>query len=80
MAIVTGQELVEAARAAVPTMTNADLNAKLIAGDNVVVLDVREPDEWAAGHIPQGTYLARGRVEGRVEETIPDRNTIVVTH
>ena len=80
MAVITGQELIAAAQAAVPTMSNTDLNAKLTAGENVVVLDVREPDEWEAGHIPQGTHLARGRIEGRIEETIPDRNTTVVTH
>lgn len=75
-----GQQLIDAAREAVPTMSNTDLNAQLTSGANVVVLDVREPDEWDAGHIPQGTHLARGRIEGRVEEMVADKSATVVTH
>ena len=45
-----------------------------------MVIDVREKDEWDAGHIPQGTFLPRGRLEGRVEELVPDKNTPIVTH
>jgi rhodanese-related sulfurtransferase len=77
---VTGRALIEAARQAVPTISSADLHAKLTAGEALVVLDVREQDEWQDGHIPQGTFLARGRIEGRVEEIVPDKSTPIVTH
>jgi len=76
----TGRDLIEAALQVVPTISNTDLQSKLAAGDNVVVLDVREQEEWNAGHIPQGTFLARGRIEGRIEEMVPDKSTTVVTH
>jgi rhodanese-related sulfurtransferase len=76
----TGRDLIEAARQAVPSISNTDLQRKLEAGDNVVVLDVREQEEWNAGHIPQGTLLARGRIEGRIEEMVPDKTTAIVTH
>jgi rhodanese-related sulfurtransferase len=33
------------------TVANKTLNAKLQAGENVLVVDVREPDEFKAGHI-----------------------------
>ena len=33
-----------------------------------------------AGHILTGTFLPRGRLEGRVEELVPDKNTPIVTH
>jgi rhodanese-related sulfurtransferase len=76
----TGRNLIETALQAVPTMSNSDLNAKLTAGENIVVLDVREQEEWKEGHIPQGTFLARGRLEGKVEEMVPDKSTPIVTH
>lgn len=76
----TGRSLIEAALQGVPTMSNTDLNAKLTAGENVVVLDVREQEEWNDGHIPQGTFLARGRIEGKVEEVVPDKSMLIVTH
>ena len=76
----TGRDLIEAARQAVPRVANTDLQRQLLAGDNVVVLDVREQEEWNAGHIPQATFLARGRIEGRIEEMVPDKTTPIVTH
>jgi hypothetical protein len=77
---LTGRDMIEAARKAVPKIPNDQLHAKLAAGASVVVIDVREREEWDAGHIPQGTLLPRGRLEGRVEELVPDRNTPIITH
>ncbi len=76
----TGRDLIAAAQQAVPKTSNTDLNSQLNSGGNVVVLDIREREEWDGGHIPQGTHLSRGRLEGRVEELIPDKSTPIVTH
>jgi hypothetical protein len=76
----TGRDLVEAARQAVPKMPNDQLAQHLASGRPVVVLDVREKDEWDEGHIPEATLLPRGRLEGRVEQVVPDKTTLVVTH
>ena len=77
---LTGREMTEAARQAVAKIANDQLQSQLAAGASVVVLDVREKDEWDAGHIPQGTFLPRGRLEGRIEELIPDKNAPIITH
>jgi phage shock protein E len=77
---LTGRDMIEAAREAVAKMPNDQLHAHLAAGAPVFVLDVREKEEWDAGHIPQGTLLSRGRLEGRIEELVPDKNTPIVTH
>ena len=77
---MTGREMIEAARRVVPGLSRDDLSAQLGGGDAVVVLDVRERAEWEDGHIPQATWLARGFIEGRIEETVPDRNTRIVAH
>ena len=77
---LTGREMTEAARQAVSKISNDQLQSQLAAGAPVVVVDVREKEEWDAGHIPQGTFLPRGRLEGRIEELIPDKNTPIVTH
>ena len=76
----TGRSLIETALQTVPTVSSTDLNAKLTSGESIVVLDVREQEEWNDGHIPQGTFLARGRLEGKVEEMVPDKSTPIVTH
>lgn len=77
---MTGREMTDAARQAVPKVANTQLQSQLTAGAAVVVLDVREKEEWDAGHIPQATLLPRGRLEGRVEELVPDKHTPIVTH
>ena len=77
---MTGREMTDAARQAVPKIANHQLQSQLTAGASVFVLDVREKEEWDAGHIPQATLLPRGRLEGRVEELVPDKNTAIVTH
>lgn len=77
---ITGREMTDAARQAVPKIANNQLQAQLTAGAAVIVIDVREKDEWDAGHIAQATFLPRGRLEGRVEELVPDKNATIVTH
>jgi rhodanese-related sulfurtransferase len=80
MAENVGKKLTEAAQNAVPSISADEVHNKLQGHEKIVVLDVREPDEWANGHIKEATLLARGRIEGRIEETIPDKDTLIVTH
>lgn len=48
--------------------------------DGVVVLDVREPDEFEQGSIPGAIFVPRGQLEGQIENLIPDKSTTVVVH
>ena len=75
-----GRRMTEIAQAAVTSVSAQDVHARRNAGEQIIVLDVREPDEWAQGHIEGATLLARGRLEGRVEETIPDKNACIIAH
>ncbi|MGH3915213.1 MAG: rhodanese-like domain-containing protein [Pseudonocardiaceae bacterium] len=38
--------------------------------DDVVLLDVREDDEWRAGHAPGAVHIPMGQVPLRVEEIV----------
>ena len=42
------------------------------------VLDVREPSEWAAGHIAGATLIPLGELASRVSEVPRDRQVVVV--
>ena len=75
-----GRRMTEIAQAAVPSVSAQDVHARRNTGEQLIVLDVREPDQWAQGHIEGATLLARGRLEGRVEETIPDKDACIVAH
>ena len=43
----------------------------------VFLIDVREPDEYAAGHIPGITLIPMGEVAGRLAELPRDKEIIV---
>ena len=60
-----------------PTIDVATADA-LRANPEVVLIDVREPDEYAAGHIPGATLIPLGQVQQRLAE-IPTDKTVVVT-
>jgi len=74
-----GKRMIEAAQQAVPSVPAKEVYSRLPTRE-VFILDVREPDEWEEGHIEGATLLSRGRIEGRIEEMIPDKNTSIVTH
>jgi molybdopterin/thiamine biosynthesis adenylyltransferase/rhodanese-related sulfurtransferase len=42
------------------------------------VIDVRERNEWDAGHIPNTVHVPRGELAGRIEALVPDRDRPIV--
>jgi rhodanese-related sulfurtransferase len=51
-----------------PTLTVADIPAEPAGDGELFLLDVREPDEWAAGHIAGATHIPMGELTGRLDE------------
>jgi molybdopterin/thiamine biosynthesis adenylyltransferase/rhodanese-related sulfurtransferase len=49
------------------------------AGD-VTLIDVREQDEYVQGYIPGATWIPRGYLELRIEETVPDRDRPMILY
>ena len=50
----------------------------LDTGTDAFLLDVREPDEWAAGHIPGAVHLPMMEVPARIAEVPVDGDVVVV--
>src|ERR1700726_3605715 len=46
--------------------------------NGAVVVDVREPEEWSAGHIPGALHVPKSYLESRIEGGIPDRTYHVI--
>ena len=46
----------------------------------LTLLDVRERDAYAAGHVPGARHLARGQLELLVDEVVPDPTTRLVVY
>ncbi len=52
--------------------------AAATSGAKPLLIDIREADEWAAGHAPEAIHISRGVLEGSIEETVPDVTTPIV--
>ena len=48
--------------------------------NGATVIDVREPEEWAAGHIPGAVHVPKSYLESRVEGAVPDRSGHVILY
>ncbi|HEY3880942.1 MAG TPA: rhodanese-like domain-containing protein [Trebonia sp.] len=55
-----------------PSVMSADLPA------GVYLLDVREDDEWAAGHAPDAVHIPVGALNERAAEIPQDREVYVI--
>lgn len=72
--------LVQAAKGQVREITIRDYRAREAAGEDLVLLDVREDHEWARGHIPGAMHLGRGILERDIEHTVADKNAPLVLY
>src|ERR1700741_1129208 len=59
---------------------NVDEVNSRIQSNGVVLLDVREKDEWDEGHLPGATFLPRGFLEVRGEKAVPDKDKPVIVY
>ena len=50
------------------------------AGDPHVLVDVREDNEWAAGHAAGAVHLGKGIIERDIEAKVPDKHTRLVLY
>jgi sulfur dioxygenase len=75
---MTPQEMVAQAKSQVPVISCADYLKMKEDGTDHVLLDVREKDEFDAGHIDGAVNLPRGLVEFKVVDVVPDKRTLVV--
>jgi rhodanese-related sulfurtransferase len=57
-----------------------DLNAKHTAGERLVLLDVREPDEIATAKVAWATWIPMGDVPARIGELPKDQPIYVMCH
>jgi len=74
----TFRQLLEQARAIVPEVAPESLAARLRAEDGPVLVDVRESDETAEGHLPGALLIPRGNLELGIERVVAHDREIVV--
>lgn len=70
------RELLQHAKASITEVDTAAGHELLKQG--YLLLDVREPDEYEQGAIPDSIHIPRGQIESSIENRLPDRRTKLV--
>ena len=50
------------------------------AGEKFLLVDVREDNEWANGHLPRAVHMGRGIIERDIEMAVPDTGTKMILY
>jgi adenylyltransferase/sulfurtransferase len=58
-------------------ITATELKQRLDQGDDLQIIDVREPHEFEIGRIPNSTLIPLGQILNRQNEIDPNRETVV---
>ena len=72
--------LVDDARRHVRELTPDDLRVRQQENPRLVLVDVREDDEYRAGHVAGAVHIGKGVIERDVEEKIPDAGAEIVLY
>ena len=73
------RDLLASARASISEISTEEAQSKIDAG-GVVVLDVREPDEFDQGALVNVVHIPRGHLEAQIESRITDKTAPVVVY
>jgi rhodanese-related sulfurtransferase len=72
--------LVKDAKRRIREVTVEQTRERINADPSVKLIDVREDDEWKAGHAAGANHLGKGIIERDIEERIPDKSTEVILY
>jgi rhodanese-related sulfurtransferase len=73
-------KLVHDAKSRIPQCTAGDVMDRFERGDTFHLVDVREDNEWEAGHVRGAIHLGKGIIERDIERTIPDHDACVILY
>ena len=73
-------KLVQDAKKNVKETNVADVKRRSDAGEKFLLVDVREDNEWAKGHLPGAVHLGKGIIERDIEQKVPDTSAKVILY
>ena len=72
--------MVAKAKAAIKVVSAADVKAAIDKKEKAIYLDVRDPGEFSAGHLPGAINVSRGTLEFNIFGKIPDQNAKIYVY
>jgi molybdopterin/thiamine biosynthesis adenylyltransferase/rhodanese-related sulfurtransferase len=74
----SGAELLRQVKSQIEEVDPSEVNELIHEG--ATLIDVRETEEYAAGHLPGAKHVPRSYLESRIEGVVPDRSTQVILY
>lgn len=74
------KDWVAKAKAEIKKVTPADVKAAIDKKEKAIILDVRDPDEYKAGHLPGAIHVSRGKLEFTVWDKITDKEAKIYVY
>lgn len=78
MSYKTGTDLVNEAKERIRELTPREVLEMQQRNETVVYLDVREPNEWNLGRLPNAMHIPRGNLESNIEARVGRDETVVI--
>jgi rhodanese-related sulfurtransferase len=73
-------KLVNEAKTRVSQTNIADVKRRMDAGEKMLLIDVREDNEWVQGHLPGAVHMGRGVIERDIETRVPQTGAKLVLY
>jgi rhodanese-related sulfurtransferase len=73
-------KLVQDAKKRVKETNVAEVKRRGDAGEKFLLIDVREDNEWANGHLPGAVHLGKGIIERDIEQRVPDTGAKLILY
>lgn len=74
----TAQQLFAEAKAVITQVTARETQDRIARGEPIVLIDIREQNEWNLGHAAGAMYIGRGVLESQIESRVPRDAQIVL--
>jgi rhodanese-related sulfurtransferase len=72
--------LVEQVKHNVKETNVTEVKSRLDKGERLLLIDVREESEYAAGHLPGARHLGKGVIERDIEAAIPNTSQEIILY
>jgi rhodanese-related sulfurtransferase len=72
--------LVADARGRIRQTTPEEVHARMARGEKLLLIDVREESEYAAGRIAGAVHIGRGILERDIETRVPDHDAGIILY
>ncbi len=73
-------KVVNDAKSRIRELTVDETKQRLKANRDAKLIDVREDNEWQAGHAAAAEHLGKGIIERDIEATVPDKSTELILY